>query len=216
MSRARLLAVLILVAAAFTVWSAWRPKGYDIWLFEIAPGLIGAAVFIATYRRFPFSNLVYVVAAVHFVILAVAAKYTYADMPWFNWLRDSLGLSRNHYDRVGHFMQGFGPALIVREVLLRTTPLMPGKMVAFLCVCVCLAFSAFWEMIEWWFVLLFYPDSGPNWLGMQGDVWDAQWDMFMALCGAVVSMLLLSRLHDRSMAQLGLSMVKTGPDRRST
>jgi len=194
------IAILVAVSAAILAWSAIRPHSYDLWLFEIATGVIGVAVLVATYRWFRFSSLVYVLVGIHFAILAVAAKYTYGEMPLFNWLRDALGLARNHYDRVGHFAQGFVPAMIVREVLLRTTGLERGKMLAFLVACVCLAVSAFWELLEWWMVVFFYPDSGPEWLGLQGDVWDPQWDMFMALTGAVTALVLLSRIHDRSMA----------------
>jgi len=122
-------------------------------------------------------------------------------MPLFNWLRDTLGLARNHFDRVGHFLQGFVPAMIAREFLLRFSPLKPGKVLAFLCIGIALAISAFWELIEWWTVVLFYPTAGPEWLGTQGDPWDAQWDMFMAVAGAVTSILLLSGTHDRSMTK---------------
>ena len=190
MGRARPVAILVVVCAAVLAWSAIRPYSYDVWLFEIAPGVIGVAALAATVRWFRFSVLVYVLVGVHFAVLAIAAKYTYAEMPLFNWLRDAAGLSRNHYDRVGHFMQGFVPAIVAREILLRTTPLRPGKMLAFLCAAVCLAISAFWELRE----------SGQEWLGLQGDVWDPHWDMFLALTGAVMALLLLSRLHDRSIA----------------
>ena len=200
MGRARPVAILVVVCAAVLAWSAIRPYSYDVWLFEIAPGVIGVAALAATVRWFRFSVLVYVLVGVHFAVLAVAAKYTYAEMPLFNWLRDAAGLSRNHYDRVGHFMQGFVPAIVAREILLRTTPLRPGKMLAFLCAAVCLAISAFWELLEWWVVMLFYRESGQEWLGLQGDVWDPHWDMFLALTGAVMALLLLSRLHDRSIA----------------
>ena len=200
MSDKKPIAILVAVSAAILAWSAIRPHSYDLWLFEIATGVIGVAVLVATYRWFRFSSLVYVLVGIHFAILAVAAKYTYGEMPLFNWLRDALGLARNHYDRVGHFAQGFVPAMIAREILLRTTGLERGKMLAFLVACVCLAVSAFWELLEWWMVVVFYPDSGPEWLGLQGDVWDPQWDMFLALTGAVTALVLLSRLHDRSMA----------------
>jgi putative membrane protein len=193
---------LLIVAAVATAWSAWRPYDYGTWAFELALGFAGLAVLAATRRRFHMSGLAYALAAVHFVILAAGAKYTYAEMPLFNWLRDALGLARNHFDRVGHFMQGFVPAILAREVLLRTSPLRPGKWLSFLCVAVPLAFSAFYELLEWWMVALFYPSHGPYWLGMQGDPWDAQWDMLMALAGATLAIALLSRLHDRSMRRI--------------
>jgi len=138
---------LVAFCSAILVWSAIRPLSYDVWAFEIAAGVIGVAVLAATHRRFPFSNLVYVLAGIHFAILAIAAKYSYAEMPLFTWLRDTLHLARNHYDRVGHFAQGFVPAVIVREILLRTTGLRRGNMLSVLCACVCLAISASWEII---------------------------------------------------------------------
>ena len=203
--------ILVAVSAAVLGWSAIRPRSYDVWAFEIAAGVAGVAVLAATYRRFRFSTLVYVLVGIHFAILAVAAKYTYDAMPLFNWLRDALGLARNHYDRVGHFAQGFVPAMVAREILLRTTGLRPGKMLAFLCACVCLAISAFWELLEWWCVVFFYPESGPEWLGLQGDVWDPHWDMFLALTGAVTALVLLSRLHDRSMARVAAARREPRP-----
>ena len=196
--------IVVLVAACLAVlaWSAVKPYAYDVWVFEIAAGVLGVGVLAAVWRRFPFSTLVCVLVGVHFAILAVAAKYTYAEMPLFTWLKDALSLSRNHYDRVGHFAQGFVPAIIAREVLLRTTQLERGKMLALLCTSLCLALSAFWELLEWGVVVVFYPDSGAEWLGLQGDIWDPHWDMLMALTGAILALALLSRLHDRSMAAL--------------
>jgi putative membrane protein len=197
--------VVLLVALSVVVsaWSAYKPWGYDVWLFEISAGIIGVAALAATYRWFRFSNLVYILVGIHFVVLAVAAKYTYGEMPLFNWLRDALGMARNHYDRVGHFMQGFVPAMVAREILLRKTPLEKGKMLGFICISICLAISAFWELLEWWVVVMFYPEKGQEWLGLQGDVWDPHWDMFMALVGAAAAVLVLSGLHNRSMAAVG-------------
>jgi putative membrane protein len=189
---------LVGVVAAATIWSGIRPVDYGTWVFELSVGMAGVIILLATYRRFRFSNLVYVLVAIHYVVLAIGAKYTYAEMPLFNWLKDALSLSRNHFDRVGHFFQGFVPAIIVRELLLRTTPLRPGKWVSVLPIAVCLAVSAFYELLEWWMVVVFYPGSGPEWLGMQGDIWDAQGDMLAALVGATGGIVFLSRLHDRS------------------
>jgi putative membrane protein len=136
------------------------------------------------------------------VVLATAAHYTYEQMPVFNWIRDALGLARNHFDRVGHFFQGFTPALVARELFARTGIVRPGRMLAFIAVCVSLAVSAFWELLEWWVVVLFYPDAGMEWLGVQGDFWDAQWDMFLALVGALTALAAFSRLQDRSVEAL--------------
>jgi putative membrane protein len=138
------------------------------------------------------------------IILMVGGHYTYAEMPLFNWLRDTFELSRNHYDRVGHVFQGFVPALVAREILLRRSPLRPGKWLFFLVACVCLAISAFYEFIEWW-VAVASGDDAVAFLATQGDVWDSQWDMFLALLGALSSQLLLGRLHDRQLSRLNES-----------
>ena len=167
-------------------------------------GLTGVAVLTAIARQFPFSGLVYGVVAVHYVVLALGAKYTYSEVPLFNWLRDALEWERNHFDRVGHYFQGVTPALITREVILRTTPLGRSRWLPFLAVCVALAFSGLYEILEWLWVVAFYPDRGPDWLGMQGDPWDAQADMLMALLGGLTAAFVLRRWHDRSMAALGV------------
>jgi putative membrane protein len=191
---------LCVAAALCLAWSATGTADYAVWLFEISLAVAGILVLVATRRRFPFSTLVYLLVGIHLAVLAAGGKYTYEAVPLGNWLRDLLHLSRNPFDRIGHFFQGFVPAIIAREVLLRTTPLRRGRMVNFLAVCFCLAFSAFYELLEWQIVVWFYPDAGPQWLGMQGDPWDAQQDMLRALLGATVAVLALSRVHDRSMA----------------
>ena len=202
MTDSKPIAYLLICSSIIVTWSLVHPLDYWVWLFEICAGLVGLTVLTVFYRRFQFSSLVYFLVGVHFAVLAIAAKYTYAEMPLFNWLRDTFGLSRNYYDRVGHFFQGFVPALITREILLRQTKLKPGTLVGVLCVSVCLAFSAFWELLEWWIAVTFYRENASAWLGMQGDIWDAQWDMFMALCGAIVAIVFFSRAHDRSMARV--------------
>lgn len=196
--------LLLVIAVIATTWSAWNPVDYATWAFELVPGGIATAVllwlaFTGSYR---FTPIVYIVAAMQFVILACGAKYTYAEMPLFNWLRDHFHLSRNYFDRVGHFFQGASPALVVRELLIRRTNIRP-RWAGFLAVCVALAFSASYELLEWRWVVAFYPDQGPEWLGMQGDPWDAQGDMLMALCGALVVALLLARLQDRQIHAAG-------------
>ncbi|MBI5395927.1 MAG: DUF2238 domain-containing protein [Verrucomicrobia bacterium] len=196
---------LVLLCVAATVCVAWSAVGaadYAIWLFETSLGVAGIVLLALTRRQFPFSALVYLLVGIHFAVLAAGGKYTYEAVPLGNWLRDLLNLSRNPFDRIGHFFQGFVPAIIAREVLLRTTQLQRGTMVNFLAVCFCLAFSASYELIEWQIVVWFYPNAGPQWLGMQGDPWDAQQDMLRALIGATAAMLTLSRVHDRSMAAL--------------
>jgi len=201
------LAVVVLATAA----SALPPTDYAVWSFELSIGLAATIALVATRRRFPFSGLVYVLAAIHFIVLAIGAHWTYAEAPPGYWLRDLLGLSRNPFDRVGHFLQGFVPAIAVREILLRTTGQRRGPMLGFLCVTVCLALSAFYELLEWWIVVLFYPQNGPEWLGMQGDPWDAQGDMLMCLVGAVAAVMGLSAVHDRSLEALRTDEPGAGP-----
>ena len=198
-SRREPVILLVLAGVALAV-SAIRPHRYDAWLFEVAPAVIGIAVLVATYRRFPFTPLVYRLVFVHALILMLGAHYTYADVPLGEWARDWFGFARNHYDRVGHFAQGFVPAIIVREILLRRTPLRAGRWLFALVCCVCLAISACWEFGEWWATLL--KGEGPDAiLSSQGDVWDTQWDLLLALIGAVTSQLLLGRAHDRELRQ---------------
>lgn len=198
----RAVVVLLAYCASVFVWSAIHPYTYKDWFFEICMGGSGILVLALLWRKFPFSNLGYVMAALHFTILAIGAKYTYALNPWFDWIKEAFDLSRNHFDRVGHFAQGFVPAILAREVILRTSTLKRGKWLFFLVVCFCLAFSAFYEMLEWWIVLLWYGNEGEQWLGTQGDVWDAQSDMFMATIGAILSQVFFSKLHDKSMMKL--------------
>jgi putative membrane protein len=155
-----------------------------------------------TYRRFPLTPLTYVLIWIHAVILIVGGHYTYAEVPLFDWIRDVLGLSRNHYDRVGHFAQGFVPAILAREVLVRTSPLRPGGWLFFLVGCVCLSISALYELVEWWAALLTSPETGTAFLGTQGDVWDTQWDMFLALVGSIAAQLALSRFHQGQLDQM--------------
>jgi putative membrane protein len=176
--------------------------GHFSWLLEVLPGLIGVLVLVVTYSRFPMSHLVYALVLAHFVILAYGGYYTYERTPLGNWAKAAFHLERNHYDRVGHFALGAFPALTIREVLLRKTPLARGGWLSFLIVAVVLAVAAFWELIEWWVTLLTAGDVGQAFLGTQGDVWDAQWDMLWALIGAAVSLPLLSGVHDRSMARV--------------
>ena len=151
----------------------------------MAPVLIGVPILLATGRRFPLTPLLYTLLAVHACILMVGGKYTYAEVPAGFWVSDALGLARNHYDRLGHFAQGFIPAILAREILVRTSPLRGSRWLPFVVVAFCLAFSAFYEMIEWWTAVL-AGASSTAFLGTQGDVWDTQWDMFLALIGAVV------------------------------
>jgi putative membrane protein len=195
---AALLALVIVVL----LWSAIRPHDYLTWLLEVAPVLIGAPILLATRGRFPLSMLAYRLVSLHALILMVGGHFTYALVPAGLWLQDALDLARNHYDRLGHLAQGFVPAILAREILLRTTPLVRGRWLAFLVVSVCMAISATYELIEW-LAALISAEAADSFLGTQGDNWDTQWDMFLALCGAL-SALTLAGAHDRSMRAAGV------------
>lgn len=193
---AALLVILALICIA-TVWAP--PAGRFSWLLEVGPGLVGVAVLVATYKRFPMSQMVYACVFVHMLILIYGGIYTYAKTPLGNWAMEAFGWSRNHYDRVGHVALGFFPAFVIREIYLRLTDLKRGGWLFFTVCSVALAIGAFWELLEWWVTLLVASDVGQAFLGSQGDVWDAQWDMFLALVGAAVALMTLSGVHDRSM-----------------
>lgn len=192
----------LLVVAVGLAWSGLDPYDRTTWWLEIFPILIGAPVLVATHRRFPLTPLLYTLLAIHAVILMVGGHYTYARVPLGFWAEEVFGFARNHYDRLGHFAQGFIPAILAREILLRTSPLRPGKWLFVLVAAVCLAFSACYEFFEW-AAAITGGESADAFLGTQGDVWDTQWDMFLALIGALVSQLVLSRVHDRALAKLG-------------
>ena len=192
---------LLLSTLVVLAWSGYLPKDRFTWFLEVAPVLIALPLLLATYRAFPLTPLAYTLLALHGLILMIGGHYTYAEMPLFNWLRDAFELSRNHYDRLGHLAQGFVPAIVAREILLRRSPLQVGKWLFFLVTCVCLAISAGYELIEWR-VAVSSGDQAVAFLATQGDVWDTQWDMFFALLGALSSQLLLSRWHDRQLATL--------------
>ncbi|MBC9786011.1 DUF2238 domain-containing protein [Heliobacterium chlorum] len=194
-------ALLLTLVLSVLVWSGVQPQDRFTWVLEVLPAMIGVVVLAVTYRHFQFSTFCYCLIAVHMIILMVGGHYTYAKVPLFDWIRDSLELSRNHYDRLGHFAQGFIPAIIAREILLRLSPLQRGKLLNLLMISVCLAISAFYELIEWW-IALATGTAAEAFLGTQGDVWDTQWDMALALLGALLSTLLLGRVHDRSMERL--------------
>jgi putative membrane protein len=194
--------ILAVYCLIIGLWSLIGAADFWTWVFEIYVGVIAVVLVLFTYKRFPLSNLMYVLIGSHFTILAIGAHYTYAEMPLFNWLKETFSLSRNHYDRVGHFMQGFVPAIFAREILIRVKKFKPSTMLGFICVCIPLALSAFWEILETAIVLLFYKTEEPNWLGIQGDIWDPQWDMALALIGATLAILLLSRMHNSSIKKV--------------
>jgi putative membrane protein len=193
----------LLVALALLALAASGIAPYDrpTWWMETLPVMLGLALLFATRRTFPLTPLVYRLLFVHSLILMLGGHYTYARVPLGLWVQDAFDLARNHYDRLGHLAQGFIPAILTREILLRQTPLKPGGWLFFLTTCVALAFSACYEFIEWWAALAMGGDADA-FLATQGDVWDTQWDMFLALIGALIAQLLLSRRHDRALARL--------------
>ena len=194
-------AVLLALGAVLLVLSGIDPKDRYTWILEVAPAVVAAIVLVATHRRFPLTPLAYRLILLHACILMVGGHYTYAEVPLGFWVQRAFGLARNHYDRLGHFAQGFVPAIVAREILLRRTALKRGGWTFFLVTCVCLAISAFYELVEWWTALA-SGEAATAFLGTQGDVWDTQWDMFIALIGAVTAQLTLSRVHDRQLDAL--------------
>jgi len=200
---AELRALFVVLAVAFAA-SSVGPRERLTWWLEVFPVLIGLALCFATRARFPLTPLLYRLLFVHALILILGGHYTYAQVPAGFWLQDLFDLARNPYDRIGHFAQGFVPAILAREVLLRTSPLERGKWLFVLCASVCLAFSALYELLEWAAAVVLGADA-ESFLGTQGDVWDTQWDMALALSGALVSLTLLSRLHDAGLRRLGVA-----------
>ena len=192
-----LLAVVVIVL----IWSGTGPYDRLTWVLEVLPVLVAIPLLAWTARRFPLTPLVYALIALHAVILMYGGHYTYALTPLGDWMREAFGFTRNHYDRIGHLMQGFGPAIVARELLLRTSPLRPGKWLFALITLSILGVSAVYEFTEWWAALA-GGDSAGAFLGTQGDVWDTQWDMFLAGCGAILAQVLLARVHDRQLLAL--------------
>jgi len=187
------------VLAALVV-SGVKPYDRATWWLEVAPVLIALPILVATHQRYPLTGLLYFLIAVHALVLIYGGAYTYARVPLGFWLEDALGFERNPYDRIGHFMQGFVPAMIAREILVRGGFVHGRRMLAFVCVCIALAVSAFYELIEWWAALAF-GQGAHEFLGTQGDPWDTQADMFFALIGAATALIVLSGIHDRQIAR---------------
>jgi putative membrane protein len=193
--------------APVLAWSVVRPHDLFTWFLEVAPVLMGVPVIVAVRKRFPLSSLLLVLVWLHSVVLIVGGHYTYALVPLGEWAREWFGWTRNNYDKLGHFAQGFVPAILTREILLRASSLgnrgdgRPSRWLAFLCGSVCLAFSAFYELVEWWTALA-SGVAAEAFLGTQGYVWDTQSDMAWALAGAILALTLLPRWHDRSIARV--------------
>ena len=197
---------LAIVLVALVV-SGIHPHDRTTWWLEIFPILIALPIVLATYRRFPLTDLLYALIAVHALVLILGGAYTYAHVPLGFWMQDWFGFQRNHYDRIGHFMQGLVPALVAREILLRNGFVIGHRMAAFLSVCVALAVSAFYELVEWWSALIL-GQGADEFLGTQGDPWDTQSDMFCALIGAIAGVALCARLQDAEIRRLSSRPVR--------
>ena len=200
MSRAEGLVLLTLGAIALVV-SGIGPADRTTWILEVFPIFLAVPILLATARRFPLTPLAYRLIFVHALILMIGGHYTYAKVPLGFWMEEWFGLARNHYDRIGHFAQGFVPAIIAREILLRRSPLTAGKWLFTIVTALCLAISACYEFVEW-FAAVLGGSSADAFLGTQGDVWDTQWDMFMAFIGAMTAQILLARVQDKQLARL--------------
>lgn len=198
--RSKILSLLSGLLIVF-VWSVINPHDLFTWFLEVVPAIIGLIILVLTYPKFKFTIFAYLLMAIHAMILMIGGHYTYAEVPLFNWIRDVFELSRNHYDRLGHFAQGFIPAIIAREILLRKSPLKRGKWLFFIVVSICLAISASYELFEW-AVAEVTGSAAEAFLGTQGDVWDTQKDMAFALIGSIVSLLTVAKLHDRYLDEM--------------
>lgn len=199
MTRANI--ALLLALGAVFIWSLIRPHDYFTWFLEVFPALIGFVILVATYRRFPLTPLLYTLLIIHAAILMLGGHYTYAEVPLGYWIRDTFHTARNNYDRIGHFAQGFVPAILAREILIRRGVVRGRGWIYFIVVSICLAFSALYELLEWR-VSVATGSKGDAFLGTQGDIWDTQEDMATALIGALLAPLLLGRIHDRQLQNL--------------
>ncbi len=201
MPRERVLIFLLIMIVVLLIGTAIKPYDRSTWLMEVAPVLIVCPVLVLTYREFPLTSLLYGLIVLHAIVLIVGGAYTYARVPLGFWMQDLFSFSRNHYDRIGHFLQGFVPALLMREILLRKGYVSSRRMAAFLALCTAMAISAWYELLEW-AAAVSLGQGADDFLGTQGDPWDTQWDMFMCFIGAVVSLLSLSRVQDRQIKSL--------------
>lgn len=194
-------ALWVAIFSVILIWSVLSPKDYQVWLLEVTPALIGVVILALTYNSFRLTTLVYTLILIHCAILMVGGHYTYAEVPLFDWIKDYLEQDRNNYDKIGHLAQGFIPAMIAREILIRKKVIQGTAWRNFLIVCCCLALSAFYELIEWW-VALFSDEAADAFLGTQGYVWDTQSDMALALFGSIMALVMLSKAHDRQLKTL--------------
>ncbi len=191
----------LVIFFAVLIWSGINPKDYFTWFLEVVPALIALVVMAFTYKSFPLTPLLYTLILMHSIILMVGGHYTYAEVPLFDWISEVMNWQRNNYDKVGHFAQGFVPVMVAREIVIRKNIILRPAWRNFFIVCFCLAFSAFYELIEWW-VALATGEGAEAFLGTQGYMWDTQSDMGFALLGAIMGLILLSRLHDKQLKAL--------------
>jgi putative membrane protein len=200
-SSPRALTILLMLWLAGLVWSGWAPHDRITWVMEVFPCFIALVFLWQTRNSFPLTTLLYWLILIHGLILVLGGAYTYARVPLGFWMQDWFGFTRNNYDKIGHFAQGFIPAIVARELLIRKFAITRRGLVAFLCIAICLGISAFYELIEWWSALIL-GQGADEFLGTQGDPWDTQSDMFFAFIGSICALLFLSRWHDRQMARV--------------
>lgn len=196
----KLIYSLLFFLAILLVWSGINPKESFTWFLEVSPAVIGILILIFTFKKFRFTNLVYVLIFFHCAILIVGGHYTYAEVPLFDWIRDVFDQSRNNYDKLGHFVQGFVPAMIARELLIRKEVISKKSWLSFIVVCIALAISAAYELVEW-AVSILSGEGGDSFLGTQGYIWDTQSDMLFALIGAIVALFTLSNIHNKQLSK---------------
>ena len=191
------------LAIFFTVliWSAINPKGYFIWFLEVFPALVGLVLLVWTRKKFEFTQLGYILILIHCIILMIGGHYTYAEVPLFNWIRDAFDFQRNNYDKIGHLAQGFIPAIVAREILIRNNVVNGKRWLVYIIISICLAISAFYELLEWWVAEL-SGESADAFLATQGYIWDTQSDMFLAFIGAVSALVIFSRIHDKQLHKI--------------
>jgi len=194
-------ALWLIIYFLVLLWSGVNPKDYFTWILEVFPALAGFIIIALTFNKFRLTPLTYFLILIHCIILMVGGHYTYAEVPLFNWIRDTFGMARNNYDKVGHLAQGFIPAIIAREILLRKEIIVKKGWMNFIVICICLAISALYELIEWGAALL-SGEAAEAFLSTQGDVWDTQSDMGLALLGAILALLFLSAIHDRQLKEI--------------
>jgi len=196
-----LTAIWLIIFCSVLVWSAISPRDYPTWVLEVLPAVIALIIMASTRKTFPLTPLLYTLILIHCVILMVGGHYTYAEVPAFDRLSELLGWERNNYDKLGHFAQGFTPAIVAREILIRNEVVNGRVWLSFIVVSICLAVSAFYELIEWWVAIL-YGGSAEQFLGTQGYEWDTQSDMGLAMLGSIIALSTLSALHDRQLKQV--------------